>query len=138
MGRQRFCYLFRTTVGFAANSARALYLHTVACIYSSQQSSARTMMRRRARSSSRPASCKRSSCPDNHPSKRHCGRRRHGGFNKESLLQPRTKHGQHRGRVGFDMDYTLAQYNEAFDMLAFEGAKDELATWVIPAKRYKN
>jgi 5'-nucleotidase len=28
--------------------------------------------------------------------------------------------------VGFDMDFTLAQYNEAFDMLAFEGAKDKL------------
>ena len=28
--------------------------------------------------------------------------------------------------VGFDMDFTLAQYNEAFDLLAFEGAKKKL------------
>jgi len=28
--------------------------------------------------------------------------------------------------VGFDMDFTLAQYNEAFDMLAYEGAKRKL------------
>ena len=28
--------------------------------------------------------------------------------------------------VGFDMDFTLAQYNEAFDLLAFEGAKRKL------------
>lgn len=25
--------------------------------------------------------------------------------------------------VGFDMDWTLAQYNEEFDLLAFEGSK---------------
>jgi hypothetical protein len=30
--------------------------------------------------------------------------------------------------VGFDMDFTLAQYNEAFDLLAFEGAKEKLHT----------
>ena len=34
--------------------------------------------------------------------------------------------------VGFDMDYTLAQYNEAFDMLAFEGAKDKLIDMGYP------
>ena len=34
--------------------------------------------------------------------------------------------------VGFDMDYTLAQYNEAFDMLAFEGAKDKLVDMGYP------
>ena len=28
--------------------------------------------------------------------------------------------------IGFDMDYTLAQYKESFDMLAFEGAKQKL------------
>lgn len=28
--------------------------------------------------------------------------------------------------VGFDMDFTLAQYNEAFDLLAFDGAKRKL------------
>lgn len=28
--------------------------------------------------------------------------------------------------VGFDMDYTLAQYKEEFDLLAYEGAKDKL------------
>ena len=28
--------------------------------------------------------------------------------------------------VGFDMDFTLAQYNEAFDLLAFNGAKRKL------------
>ena len=28
--------------------------------------------------------------------------------------------------IGFDMDYTLAQYNTAFDLLAYEGAKQKL------------
>lgn len=28
--------------------------------------------------------------------------------------------------VGFDMDFTLAQYNEAFDLLAYDGAKERL------------
>lgn len=28
--------------------------------------------------------------------------------------------------VGFDMDYTLAQYYTVFDQLAFDGAKDKL------------
>jgi len=28
--------------------------------------------------------------------------------------------------IGFDMDYTLAQYNEAFELLAYEGAKKKL------------
>ena len=28
--------------------------------------------------------------------------------------------------IGFDMDFTLAQYNEAFDLLAFNGAKEKL------------
>ncbi len=36
--------------------------------------------------------------------------------------------------VGFDMDYTLAQYNEAFDMLAFEGAKDKLIDMGYPSE----
>ena len=30
--------------------------------------------------------------------------------------------------VGFDMDFTLAQYKQAFDLLAFEGAKEKLIT----------
>lgn len=30
--------------------------------------------------------------------------------------------------VGFDMDFTLAQYNEAFDLLAFNGAKKKLVS----------
>jgi len=34
--------------------------------------------------------------------------------------------GAHLEAVGFDMDFTLAQYNEAFDLLAFEGAKRKL------------
>lgn len=33
---------------------------------------------------------------------------------------------EHIEAVGFDMDFTLAQYNQAFDLLAFEGAKDKL------------
>jgi 5' nucleotidase family len=32
--------------------------------------------------------------------------------------------------VGFDMDFTLAQYNEAFDLLAFEGAKERLVKYL--------
>ena len=36
--------------------------------------------------------------------------------------------------IGFDMDYTLAQYNEAFDMLAFEGAKDKLIDMGYPSE----
>ena len=38
--------------------------------------------------------------------------------------------------VGFDMDYTLAQYNEAFDMLAFEGAKDKLVDMGYPEEAH--
>ena len=38
--------------------------------------------------------------------------------------------------VGFDMDYTLAQYNEAFDMLAFEGAKDKLIDMGYPSEAH--
>ena len=34
--------------------------------------------------------------------------------------------GEQLESVGFDMDFTLAQYNEAFDLLAFEGAKEKL------------
>jgi HAD superfamily 5'-nucleotidase-like hydrolase len=30
--------------------------------------------------------------------------------------------------VGFDMDWTLAQYNEAFDLLAYNGAKEKLVS----------
>ena len=30
--------------------------------------------------------------------------------------------------VGFDMDWTLAQYNEAFDLLAYDGAKQKLVS----------
>ena len=30
--------------------------------------------------------------------------------------------------IGFDMDYTLAQYNYAFELLAFEGAKQKLVS----------
>lgn len=33
---------------------------------------------------------------------------------------------EHLEAVGFDMDFTLAQYNEAFDLLAFNGAKEKL------------
>mmetsp|Transcript_7910 Transcript_7910/g.23547 ORF Transcript_7910/g.23547 Transcript_7910/m.23547 type:complete len:516 (+) Transcript_7910:354-1901(+) len=36
--------------------------------------------------------------------------------------------------VGFDMDYTLAQYNQAFDLLAFEGAKAKLVDMGYPAE----
>jgi hypothetical protein len=32
--------------------------------------------------------------------------------------------------IGFDMDWTLAQYNEAFDMLAFDGATEKLVSWL--------
>lgn len=32
--------------------------------------------------------------------------------------------------IGFDMDWTLALYNEEFDMLAFEGAKEKLVHWL--------
>ncbi len=34
--------------------------------------------------------------------------------------------GESLDAVGFDMDFTLAQYNEAFDLLAFNGAKKNL------------
>jgi len=33
---------------------------------------------------------------------------------------------EHLEAVGFDMDFTLAQYNVAFDLLAFDGAKERL------------
>lgn len=39
--------------------------------------------------------------------------------------------------VGFDMDFTLAQYNEAFDLLAFEGAKAKLLTLGYPEEVLK-
>jgi hypothetical protein len=32
--------------------------------------------------------------------------------------------------VGFDMDWTLAQYNRDFDLLAFDGAKEKLVNWL--------
>jgi HAD superfamily 5'-nucleotidase-like hydrolase len=32
--------------------------------------------------------------------------------------------------VGFDMDYTLAQYNTDFELLAYEGAKKKLVEWL--------
>lgn len=32
--------------------------------------------------------------------------------------------------VGFDMDWTLAQYNIEFDLLAFNGATDKLVNWL--------
>lgn len=35
--------------------------------------------------------------------------------------------------VGFDMDYTLAQYTVEFDLLAFDGAKDKLIGMGYPA-----
>ena len=35
-------------------------------------------------------------------------------------------HSKNLEAVGFDMDFTLAQYNIAFDLLAFEGAKEKL------------
>ena len=41
------------------------------------------------------------------------------------LLLLSTLHEQIRA-VGFDMDYTLAQYYSAFDLLAFEGAREKL------------
>ncbi|KAH8093439.1 5'-nucleotidase [Aureococcus anophagefferens] len=37
--------------------------------------------------------------------------------------------------VGFDMDYTLAQYNVNFDMLAFEGAKRNWSRWATRGGR---
>jgi len=36
--------------------------------------------------------------------------------------------------VGFDMDFTLAQYNEAFDLLAFDGAKRKLLEMGYPSE----
>lgn len=36
----------------------------------------------------------------------------------------------HIEAIGFDMDWTLAQYNEAFDLLAFNGAKEKLVSWL--------
>eukprot|EP01041_Mallomonas_annulata_P005744 gene5744-11613_t len=38
----------------------------------------------------------------------------------------RELNGEQLQAVGFDMDFTLAQYNEAFDLLAFNGAKAKL------------
>ena len=32
--------------------------------------------------------------------------------------------------IGFDMDWTLAQYNREFDLLAFNGAKEKLVSWL--------
>lgn len=32
--------------------------------------------------------------------------------------------------VGFDMDWTLAQYNVEFDLLAYNGAKEKLVNWL--------
>lgn len=32
--------------------------------------------------------------------------------------------------IGFDMDYTLAQYKESFDLLAYEGTKYKLIHWL--------
>ena len=32
--------------------------------------------------------------------------------------------------VGFDMDYTLAQYQQEFDLLAYNGAKQKLVDWL--------
>lgn len=32
--------------------------------------------------------------------------------------------------IGFDMDWTLAQYNRDFDLLAYNGAKDKLHNWL--------
>lgn len=32
--------------------------------------------------------------------------------------------------IGFDMDYTLASYLPAFDLLAYDGAKDKLVKWL--------
>ena len=38
----------------------------------------------------------------------------------------REMHGESLEAIGFDMDFTLAQYNEEFDLLAFEGAREKL------------
>ena len=38
----------------------------------------------------------------------------------------REMHSKSLEAIGFDMDFTLAQYNEAFDLLAFEGAQGHL------------
>jgi HAD superfamily 5'-nucleotidase-like hydrolase len=38
----------------------------------------------------------------------------------------REMHGEGLEAIGFDMDFTLAQYNEEFDLLAFEGAREKL------------
>lgn len=38
----------------------------------------------------------------------------------------RELNGEQLEAIGFDMDFTLAQYNEAFDLLAFNGAKQKL------------
>ena len=37
---------------------------------------------------------------------------------------------KHIEAVGFDMDWTLAQYNMEFDLLAYNGAKEKLVTWL--------
>ena len=124
------------TVGFAANSASArIASHTVACIYSSQHSSARTMMRRRAlllqagvlqalvMPRQPPIKTALRAAPDMEDL---TGESSAAELNMANIEA-----------VGFDMDYTLAQYNEAFDMLAFEGAKDKLVDMGYPAKRSK-
>jgi len=37
---------------------------------------------------------------------------------------------KHIEAIGFDMDWTLAQYNVEFDLLAYNGARDKLVKWL--------
>ena len=49
-----------------------------------------------------------------------------GDLLKRQLFCNVELNGEHLDAIGFDMDFTLAQYNEAFDLLAFNGAKANL------------
>ncbi len=44
----------------------------------------------------------------------------------DEIFCNREMHGKNIEAVGFDMDFTLAQYNEAFDLLAYNAAKEKL------------
>ena len=45
---------------------------------------------------------------------------------RHQIFCNRELNGENLEAVGFDMDFTLAQYNTAFDLLAFNGAKQKL------------
>ena len=44
----------------------------------------------------------------------------------DEIFCNREMHGKNIEAVGFDMDFTLAQYNEKFDLLAYNAAKEKL------------